>query len=245
MTAWIFQCNPNAFDLDGYLAATPVVLWTVNQKHLASQISIGDRVFFWRAGGQKPDRAGVVAAGRIDSAAAEMPQDAASIPFARDTSLATPQLRVRIAVEGIADSKSVISRLWLKDDPILSTLRILRLATETNYLLSDLQADRLERLWSNTGRDWNEEESLAGLWAYVRTRGGAVSRLAGSPVSDVALAIGRAVTSVYNKVMNFRAIDPTDSRSGLSGGGATDREVWSRYFNNETQTLDVGLVTAD
>ena len=48
----------------------------------------------------------------------------------------------------------------------------------------------------------NEAESIAGLWAYAKTYGKEVSRLPGSPVADGALRIGRAVTGVYNKVMN-------------------------------------------
>jgi HNH endonuclease len=58
-----------------------------------------------------------------------------------------------------------------------------------------------------------------------------VSRLPGSPVADVALAIGRAVSGVYNKVMNFRAIDPRDERAGMTGASETDRRVWSEFYD--------------
>jgi hypothetical protein len=58
---------------------------------------------------------------------------------------------------------------------------------------------------------------VAGLWAYTQTYGQQVSRLPGSPVAEVALVVGRAISGVYNKVMNFRAIDPRDERAGMSG----------------------------
>jgi len=45
--------------------------------------------------------------------------------------------------------------------------------------------------------------------------------------------------------MNFRAIDPTDSRAGLSGGGETDRAVWAKYFDVQFGRLDVGRLDAD
>lgn len=90
----------------------------------------------------------------------------------------------------------------------------------------------------NTGRDWNWEESLAGLWAYKETRGGPVSRTVGSPVTEVALTIGRAIGGVYNKVMNFRALDPRDERKGLAAGGQTDEEVWSEFYDVQTNSLD-------
>jgi hypothetical protein len=86
---------------------------------------------------------------------------------------------------------------------------------------------------------------MAGLWAYARTRGGEVSKRPGSPVADIAVRIGRAVTGVYTKVMNFRAIDPTDDREGMSGGGEADRLVWKRYFNEHTRALDVARLDAD
>jgi hypothetical protein len=49
-----------------------------------------------------------------------------------------------------------------------------------------------------------------------QTFGGSVSRLPGSLVADVALRIGRAISGVYNKIMNFRH-DPRDEREGMSG----------------------------
>jgi hypothetical protein len=37
--------------------------------------------------------------------------------------------------------------------------------------------------------------------------------------------------------MNFRAIDPRDERSGMSGGGETDRRVWSEFYDEATHDL--------
>src|SRR5262245_48595352 len=68
-------------------------------------------------------------------------------------------------------------------------------------------------------QDWSRDETVAGLWACAKTLGTPISRLPGSPVAVVAQLIGRAVPGVYNKVMNFRSIDPRDSRAGLAGSG--------------------------
>src|SRR5262245_16370000 len=43
--------------------------------------------------------------------------------------------------------------------------------------------------------------------------------------------IGRAIPGVYNKVMNFRSIDPRDTRTGLPGSSDTDKRVWSEFFD--------------
>ena len=54
-----------------------------------------------------------------------------------------------------------------------------------------------------------------------------------SPVARVALLVGRAVSGVYAKVMNFRSIDPRAAGAGMSGVGETDRQVWSEFFDPE------------
>jgi hypothetical protein len=33
--------------------------------------------------------------------------------------------------------------------------------------------------WARTGEDWTDDESLAGLWAYAKTAGAEISKLAG------------------------------------------------------------------
>lgn len=108
--------------------------------------------------------------------------------------------------------KEIVRREGLMDDPVLAGLMILKMANQTNYAIDPEHARRLEALWRNTGRDWTEAESIAGLWAYLHTIGGEVSRKPGSPVVEVALRIGRAVGGVYNKVMNFRHLDLRISR---------------------------------
>ena len=47
---WIFQGNPDQFDLDAYLGTSPTQLpWLVTR--YAQQIAVGDRVFIWRTKG--------------------------------------------------------------------------------------------------------------------------------------------------------------------------------------------------
>lgn len=245
MATWIFQANPDAFRIDDYLRKVRDITWTIRQKHFVDKIGVGHRVFLWRAKGSGDAPAGIVGAGYITREPRLEPEQAAAREFwvGRDDE---PDLRAHIRVERYAESaKEVVKRDWLKDDPIASGLMILKMANATNYELDPAHARRLEALWRNTGRDWNEAESTAGLWAYAQTLGGEVSRLPDTPVAEVALKIGRAVTGVYNKVMNFRALDPRDARDGLSGGGASDKAVWARYFSQETNTLQTDQLAAD
>ncbi len=229
---WIFQGNPDSFDLDGYLASTGAILWTVRQRHHAPLMRPGDEVLIWRARGRdKKAVSGVVAHGEIVEVPREQSEDEEARRFWKNTPVGL-ELRVRLQIDRVArNKKEVVQREWLKEDPILNDLLVLKI-TGTNFLVDDpVQAGRLRALWKNTGRNWNRNDSVAGLWAYHQTYETPVSTKAGSPVVAVSERIGRAVSGVYNKVMNFRAIDPRDTRTGLSGGGASDRAVWEEFYD--------------
>ena len=235
---WLFQAQPRSFDIDGFLATQPTEFVWLARQH-AADIFPGDRVFIWRAiGGGDPTKSGVIAEARVVAGAAQRPEDPASVPFWRESAdAAGTQMRVRLRLLHIADPRQVLQRNWLSEDPILRELGIFRMAQGTNYPVSAEQAARLDALWSRIGRDWSYAESVAGLWAYDQTYDGAVSRLSGSPVADIALAIGRVVPGVYNKVMNFRAIDPRDPRAGLGGASAMDRKIWALFYDVASSTV--------
>lgn len=235
---WLFQAQPQSFDINGFLATRPAeFLWSARQH--AADILPGDDVFVWRAiGGNERDQSGVIAEARVIAGVAQLPEDSAGIPFWRDAmDAASVQPRVRLRLLRVADRRQILQRDWLREDPILRELAIFRMAQGTNFAVPSEQAFRLRSLWSRVGHDWTYPESVAGLWAYVTTLGGEVSRLRGSPVADVSLAIGRVVSGVYNKVMNFRAIDPRDPRAGMSGASAMDRKVWALFYDAASGTI--------
>lgn len=235
---WIFQSNPDIFDIDTYLANNTDIIWSVRQKHFVDEMHPGDEVFIWRASGNKGLIAGIVAKGLLTGKPREMKIDEASRALWIKGVPDKLALRVPIKLElKCLGAKEIIRREWLKYDPVVSGTRILKFSAETNYLIGTNEAERLATLIRNTGRHWNRDESLAGLWAYTQTIGKPVSKLPGSPVAEVALTIGRAVTGVYNKVMNFRSLDETDVRDGLSAGGHVDESVWNEFFDAEKKTI--------
>lgn len=235
---WLFQAQPQSFDIDGFLATQPTEFVWLARQH-AGDILPGDHVFIWRAiGGEDRARSGVIAEASVIAGASQRSEDPASVPFWRDMAdAAGTQMRVGLRLVRVADRRQVLQRDWLYSDPVLRELAIFRMAQGTNYPVLTEQAARLNALWSRVGRDWSYAESVAGLWAYIRTYGGEVSQLPGSPVADIALAIGRVVPGVYNKVMNFRAIDPRDTRAGMSGAGAMDRKVWALFYDAVSSTV--------
>lgn len=239
MAAFIFQGNPDRFDVDGYLAdaertGSPI-LWAVSQHE--ADIQIGDTAYIWRAAGSVTKAiSGVVAEGRILSEPHPVSISREYWKNAEDAAKDKPRVEIDLS-KVMLGSKEVIKREWMKDDPVLRSLTILRMAQSTNYQLTQEQHDRLDRLVRNTGVDWTRAESMAALWLYNELYDQPISRTSDSPVAQVALKIDRAVSGVYNKLMNYRSIDPRDQRKGLSGINQIDREVWETYFDANTQSI--------
>jgi hypothetical protein len=188
----MFQGNPDRFDLDAYLASRPgQIVWLVTRH--ASEIAIGDQVYIWRTQGTQRAVAGVIAEAAVTAAPSIRVEDPNAMRFWRTEGPRrdTPQMRAGMRLVKLASAREVLQRSWCADDPILRNLPNLKMAAGTNYRVGRDQALRLDHLWSRTGRDWTRNESVAGLWAYVETYGQPVSRLPGSPVSRVALLIGK------------------------------------------------------
>jgi predicted HNH restriction endonuclease len=230
IAAWVFQGNPDRFDVDGYLAAHSDVCWRAVQHRDA--MKPGQTVYLWRNAGDSKRVAGVVAVGILTDTPTLRPDDPEARRFWVDPNGADePAYRVAIRIVDRATAKGVIKADWLADDPVCSDLPNLRMHQPTNHPLGAAHAERLARLWANTGRDFDRLDLLEALNAYDLTFGGAVSQKAGQPVALAAIRTGRAVTSIYAKVMNFRALDSRVAGAGQANGGeATDR-IWGEFFN--------------
>jgi len=243
MTAWIFQANPEQFDIDSFLAQSPATLsWLARQ--YASQMKVGDQAFVWRAiGSGSPKLSGIVAEGYIEEPAVTRQDDPESLSFWQ-TGVPSAEPRVRLRLTRI-ELKQRFERHWLDDDPIMKDASILKLRAGTNFRLTDEQAVRLNALWRRAKVPWSYAETVAGLWAFQRTLGGQLSRNADAPIVAAALRTGRVVKGMYNKVLNFRSLDPTDPRAGLDATSVMDREVWARFYDNASNTLRGAEVEAE
>ena len=238
MNYWIFQGNPDIFDITGYVAEINEIVWSIRQGYLAKHMKPGDEVFIWCAAGKKKNISGVVAVARLTGEPRMVPDDPASIPYWKKGDPSLIELRIDLKIEKrCLGSKETIKREWIEADPELKGLRILRLKNETNYRITAAEAKRLAMLCRSVGSDWNREEDVAALWAFKETEGGSVSKTVGSPVAVVAALIGRPIGGVYNKIMNFRHIDPRDSRAGLPNINQIDREVWEEFYDSSAKQL--------
>jgi hypothetical protein len=246
MQTWIFQANPDEFDLDAYFASRPAqVAWLVTR--YASEIAVGDRVYFWRNQGKQDTVAGIIAEGIVTTAPELREEDRSAVPFWRTAGprSSVAQVRAVMYLAKVATSREVLRRDWCLEDPILRNLANLRMQAGTNYPTTPEQALRLDALWCRTGRDWTRSEAVAGLLAYAETYGHPVSRLPSSPVARVALTIGRAVSGVYIKVMNFRSLDPRASGEGMSGASDTDKAVWQEFYDPTSSSLRMEALSTE
>jgi predicted RNA-binding protein with PUA-like domain len=248
MSFFIFQSNPESFDINGYLDSAAAkgapIRWLVNQHE--EELTIGDYVFLWRSQGKTPGQAGVVGFAKVTSSPAMMDDDPSAPSYWLNDKGKGRQVRVDLELIAVnTNNKQLVKRDWMKDDPMLFDLGILKMASGTNFPISSREASRLNLLVQNTGVPWNKSESIAGLWLYNRLIDKPISKSKDSLTAQVAVNIGRAVTGVYNKVLNFRALDPRDDRAGLSGGGATDKVVWESYYDPDAESLKTEQLEAD
>lgn len=239
-SAWIFQSNPATFDLVGYLAATKDIRWLVRQG--VSKVRVGDTVYLWQTMGEHKATSGVLAVATVTEAPIEREDDPVSVAFWKERSEASKvEMRAGLRVLEVASAKRVIQREWLKEDPICADLPNLRMPQGTNYTLNPIHAARLARLWTRTGRTFDRYELLVCLAAYAEVYGTPISKLPGSAVSRASASIGRAVSSVYSKLMNFRSLDPRHEGDGQTNIGEGDRRIWNEFWSDGT--IDIARLT--
>ena len=223
------------FDIDALLATDPVsTAWLVRQNK--SALEVGDKVYVWRnIGGGDKKKAGLVAEARIAGPVQQQAVAPEELVFWTDPADAQVENRVEIVFEKIY-ARPRLQWAWVESDPVIGRFKQVQ---GTNIAMSSNEAERMRILAERVSEDWTYAEAVAGLWAYAMTRDIQVSKLSGSPVADAALRSGRVVTGMYNKVMNFRAIDPNDSRKGLSAASGMDRDIWAKFYSNAIGDLDV------
>jgi hypothetical protein len=174
MNHWIFQGNPDSFNLDRYIEQQDDIMWSIRQGHLADDIKIGDQVFIWRAAGSQKKVSGVIAVAEVTGEAAIQRDAPAPVALWTRPEDAAPALRVRLHITGrhLGANQTVRSER-IAEDPILSDLRILRMRSQTNYRIQAQEAQRLAMLCKNTvGRN----EKLAPQKSTHRT-----AKAAGGP----------------------------------------------------------------
>lgn len=167
-STWVFQANPDLFDINGYLAFAPKrMTWLVKQS--PKRIKLGDQVFIWRAlGKRKSGPAGIIAECRVDSAVLKIEEEPEAIPFWRRDGAAEPQPRVWLKVIRVADPSAVLSKDELVRHPELSRLEPITFANATNFRVKPAEVGPLNTLWQGLISPINAEKIGQTFDAEVR-----------------------------------------------------------------------------
>jgi len=158
--SWIFQGNPNRFDIDDYLSRYSYIYWSAptNQK----EFEVGDRAFIWRSGVQ----AGLVAIGIVKEKPALRKDVKIQEALGDDlwvSQLDEPsEMKVGIEIEDVrlTDEEGFISRDKVKSNPILGKNRIITNPVGTVFRLSAEETNTLFDLWGNEYSDFNLQYSV-------------------------------------------------------------------------------------
>jgi len=134
--SWIFQANPQIYDIVEALKHLDQTRWSVRQHK--DEIHTGDRVFLWVSG----SNAGVVARGKVVSEPQEMDELPEELPFYKKDPEIAKELRVVIEIEDVLDPP--VLRFDLRNDPAFRLMSILKAPQRTNFALTAKEADTLE-----------------------------------------------------------------------------------------------------
>ncbi|MDP3113107.1 MAG: EVE domain-containing protein [Thermodesulfovibrionales bacterium] len=146
MASWIFQGNPEIFDIDAYLNNHKIIWWAINQKQFVRKMNVGDEAYLWRSNSHKHSSGGIVGHGILIGRPEVFTSDEMRQYFF-EKKRGEAKLRVQISMDSVQLEPPKISRDFLKSDPLLSKLQILRFANATNFELNKAQAQRLSELY--------------------------------------------------------------------------------------------------
>lgn len=135
---WIFQGNPQHYDVRGAVEQLDIFHWNVRQHK--SNIAIGDLVYVWASG----PTGGLLGAGIVDSEVQELEESDAEKKFwtSPPESFVSPKVRIK----KIAFFDSPIVREQLNAEPGLAKLSLLKIPQGTNFAVSESEAQILKLL---------------------------------------------------------------------------------------------------
>jgi MoxR-like ATPase len=159
---WIFQANPKRYNVDDAIHDLSELTWTV--KNEATRASVGDRVFFWRAGHE----AGVIAIGTIVERATLREIPPIEQQYLLDTEhFGGTQTRVVVRIDRRLDEP--LLRTAVAAEPRLKDLSILRFANTGIFKVLPHHADAILELIENLEQPMADTAANLGrrVWVYA------------------------------------------------------------------------------
>jgi MoxR-like ATPase len=135
---WLFQANPNLFDLQGAIRDLDGFTWTTRQH--AREIHAGDRAYLWQSG----PNAGILATARISTEPNLQDNSDSKMFELVPGTFDKEEMRVTVEVEDVLEPP--LTRAEIQENPKLASLQILRIAQQTNFPVTPEEAEELDRL---------------------------------------------------------------------------------------------------
>lgn len=136
---WIFQANPQLYDINSSVKMLPDMTWFVKQ-HI-NRIRKGDRVFIWESG----KNAGVIGTGTVKSDPVHILEVPGMLQFTLVKQLFdTVQLRCHVHIDCVLPVK--VLKPEFQGHPILCQLTILRAPIGTNFRITKSQGLSMDQL---------------------------------------------------------------------------------------------------
>jgi len=153
--AWVFQGNPDKFDLDDYVSRYPELLYWRTPAH-SKDIAIGDQIFIWRAG----KSAGAIAHGTVVETPCEASQVrhpsalGSDLWFAAPPDPREPKTGIRLDDMRLTPAENMVTRGEAMAIPILAGTQLIKAPRGTVFWLDEQATAALERLWGLTPHPW-------------------------------------------------------------------------------------------
>jgi predicted RNA-binding protein with PUA-like domain len=142
--SWIFQANPKKYEIFTSLSTEKAERWNARQH--VKEINIGDRVYIWICGPQ----AGIYGVGTILTLPAVMQDTPAGIRYWTDPADGRrPIARVDVRYDRIMLDRPLL-KPYLRADPVLRNLSILRMWRGTNFPVEPNEARVIEEWLADT-----------------------------------------------------------------------------------------------
>lgn len=136
---WIFQSNPDYYDLAGAISELAEITWAVNQ--YKKKIHAKDRVYLWESGKD----AGILAVATVLSDPNHIYDDDIERKFIRNAEkFSEERLKVPLHIDYILPER--IRRTDLLDHPVLKSLEVITFPNATNFAVNEEQAQLLNDL---------------------------------------------------------------------------------------------------
>jgi MoxR-like ATPase len=136
--AWLFQGNPERYNIVGAVRELKEVTWSVNQ--YKDEIHTGDRVYYWQAGSE----GGIVGVGDVLDEPTVRPPLKSELKFFLQDDFASEYLAVLIRKEKFVNPPIRKNEVFAITD--LANLAILKFANATNFRVTETESEAIETL---------------------------------------------------------------------------------------------------